>query len=174
MVQDDIIYDGRVENKNKNSYGKIDNDVSEITEFPNNDKIQSLKVEESLKLRDVLITIVQACCKSIDNVCTVMYVLPTFFIISTKDWFEMICCLLDSRSACVHVLTVLTEYNSAWKRYLKTDLANEKENCEVNEKPKKIKKVLYYVSTTDLECSLRDFETILTEEVKRLNTQLNN
>ena len=34
------INDGEMKNKKKNSHGKIDNDVSEIIEFLNNDKIQ--------------------------------------------------------------------------------------------------------------------------------------
>ena len=149
--------------------GIYDNKIkSRNIKTQNNDDIQSSRVEESSKLRDILNTIVQSCCTAIESVCTVMYVLPTFFVISSPDWSAMISCLLDCRSACVYVLTVLTEYNSAWKKYLNKDTDYENKNCPDNERRKKINKVFYNVPTADLESSLNDFEIILLEEVRNL------
>ena len=142
------------------------------THTKNNEKISKIKVENRNQIEsnyhalyNTLLNIIDTYCKAIESVSTVMYVIPVPFIVSFKDWAKTIQCLLHCRAACVHVLTVLTQYNNVSKEILGANSKNKNKN--ENKSPRTGSFNLKNVPLMDLECSLGDMENILTDEVSQ-------
>ena len=145
--------------------------TTHTTHTKSNEKISKIKVENRNQIEsnfhalyDTIINIIDTYCKAIESVSTVMYVLPVPFIVSFKDWAVTVQCLLHCRSACVHVLTVLTNYNNISREILGANSKNKNKN--ENKSPRSGSFNLKNVPVMDLECPLSDMENILTDEVR--------
>ena len=135
-------------------------------ETPGHSQNDPQDIQSAEEIKDCLSILVTATCTAVECVCTVLYVLPTPFSVSTKDWAVATSCFLDSRSAAVHVLTVCLAYNNAVKTlnrpHQHTVEKVEKEVVDQNNRQGR-KGVL---SLRLLESVLSDMEVIMAEEVR--------
>ena len=119
-------------------------------------------LQSAEKVKDCLAILVNASCTAVECVCTVLYVFPTPFTVSTKEWGVATSCFLDCRSAAVHVLTVCLAYNNAVKTL---NRPHPVEKGVLDQTYKQDRKGV--LSIRLLESVLSDMEVIMAEEVRQ-------
>jgi hypothetical protein len=120
-------------------------------------------LQTAKELKKFLTFLIATCCTAIESVCTALYVLPTPFTVSFKNWAETVNCLLDCRSACVHVLAVCLNYNCHVRTYVQksSDILET-----LGQHSRKGVSKSCVASLSALQRALADMEDVIAEEVR--------
>ena len=146
-------------------------------------------LQSALALKEALTSLVKLVCNALESVSTVLYVLPSVYAVSPREWGEWVACFLDCRSACMYVLTSLLSYNASCRRALGRGVSGDGRGMSGGGSggggggsgggsggagvgrggvEKKSVRVSYTVPLGALEEALGDIEVILEEEVRQL------